>query len=178
MHTCLLCLVLFWLYHEFPMNSWHLFTPHYNDVIMDAMASQITSLTIVYSTMYSGADQRKQLWSSAPLVFVWGIHWSPVNSPHRSPVTRKCFHLMTSLWKKTEIFHDINFVITGDTGGCRYDNLRCRQWRKVSLSFQWNDLFVLSWWYHEFAVSSCDCSASLAILKLPRCQWFNPEGYG
>ena len=32
---------------------------HYNEVIMDVMASQITSLTIVYSTVYSGADQRK-----------------------------------------------------------------------------------------------------------------------
>ena len=31
-----------------------------DDIIMDAMASQITSLTIVYSAVYSGADQRKQ----------------------------------------------------------------------------------------------------------------------
>ena len=42
---------------------------HYNDVIMSAMASQITSLTIVYSTVYSGADQRKHQ-SSASLAFV------------------------------------------------------------------------------------------------------------
>ena len=33
---------------------------HYDDVIMGAIASQITSLTIVYSTVYSGADQSKQ----------------------------------------------------------------------------------------------------------------------
>ena len=32
---------------------------HNNDVIMSVMASQITSLAIVYSTIYSGADQRK-----------------------------------------------------------------------------------------------------------------------
>ena len=38
---------------------------------MGAMASQITSLTIVYSTVYSGADQRKYQ-SSALLAFVWG----------------------------------------------------------------------------------------------------------
>ena len=43
--------------------------PHYNDVIMGALASQITSLTIVYSTVYSGADQRKHQ-SSASLAFV------------------------------------------------------------------------------------------------------------
>ena len=41
---------------------------------MSPMASQITSLTIVYSTVYSGADQRKHQ-SSASLVFVRGIHW-------------------------------------------------------------------------------------------------------
>ena len=60
----------------------------YNDVIIGAIASQITSLTIVYSTVYSGADQRKYQ-SSASLAFVRGIHRGPVNSPHKWPVTRK-----------------------------------------------------------------------------------------
>ena len=52
---------------------------HYNDVIMTTMASQINSLTIVYSIVYSGADQSKHQ-SSASLSFVWGIHrsrWIP-----------------------------------------------------------------------------------------------------
>ena len=62
---------------------------------MAAIASQITSLTIVYSTVYSGADQSKHQ-SSASLAFVRGIRRGPVNSPHKWPVTRKCFHLMTS----------------------------------------------------------------------------------
>ena len=57
---------------------------------MGAIASQITSLTIVYSTVYSDADQRKHH-SSASLAFVWGIHRGPVNSPHKWPVTRKMF---------------------------------------------------------------------------------------
>ena len=61
---------------------------HYNDVIMNATASQITSLTIVYSTVYSGIGQRKQQ-SSASLSFVLGIHRWPVNSPHKGSVTRK-----------------------------------------------------------------------------------------
>ena len=65
-------------------------THHYYDVIMDAIASQITSLTIVYSTVYSDTDQRKHQ-SSASLAFVWGIHRGPVNSPHKWPVTRKMF---------------------------------------------------------------------------------------
>ena len=63
---------------------------HYDDVIMDAIASQITSLNIVYSIVYSDADQRKHQ-SSASLAFVRGIHRGPVNSPHKWPVTRKMF---------------------------------------------------------------------------------------
>ena len=63
---------------------------HYNDVIMGAMASQITSLTIFYSTVYSGAYQRK-LQSSASPAFVRGIHRRLVSSPHKWPVTRKMF---------------------------------------------------------------------------------------
>ena len=70
----------------------------------------------VYSTVYSGVDQRKHQ-SSASLAFVWGIHRGSVNSPHKWPVTRKmfpfddvimdffhamlcCFHscLLNSLW--------------------------------------------------------------------------------
>ena len=66
------------------------YTIHYNDVIMGDMASQITSLTSVYSTVYSDVDQRKHQ-SSASLAFVWGIHRGPVNSPHKCPVTGKMF---------------------------------------------------------------------------------------
>ena len=63
---------------------------HYGDVIMGAIASQITSLTIVYSIVYSDADQRKHQ-SYASLAFVRGIHRRPVNSPHKWPVTLKMF---------------------------------------------------------------------------------------
>ena len=57
---------------------------------MSTMASQIASLTIVYSTINSGTDQRKHQ-SSASLAFVWGIHRWPVNSPHKGPVPRNMF---------------------------------------------------------------------------------------
>ena len=67
------------------MRSWH-----YNDVIMSVMVSQITSLMIVYSTFYSGEDQRKHQ-SSTSLAFVWRIHRWPLNSRHKWPVTRKMF---------------------------------------------------------------------------------------
>ena len=73
---------------------------HYCDVIMGVMASLITSLTIVYSTVHSGADQ-----SSASLAFVRLIHRWPVNSPHKWPVTRKMF-----------LFDDIIVKISGWNG--------------------------------------------------------------
>ena len=56
---------------------------HYSDVIKSAMTSQI-----VCSTAFSGADQRKHQ-SSASLVFVRGNNRSPVDSPHKGPVTQK-----------------------------------------------------------------------------------------
>ena len=58
---------------------------------MGTIASQLTSLTIVYSTVYSDADQRKHQ-SSASLAFVRGIH--------REPVTRKMvpFDDVIMLW--------------------------------------------------------------------------------
>ena len=129
---------------------------HYNDVIMSATTSQITSLTIVHSTVYSGADQRKHQ-SSASLVFVQGIHRGPVNSPHKGPVTRKMFPfhdvIMTNgnrtllghvdlIPLKNKSCYGVNFVITSVTGGCRYDNPRCRQWRQS--------------WHHEKSNLYCN----------------------
>ena len=77
---------LLWVHHLCVILRWR----HYGDAIMGAIASQITSLTVVYSTVYSDADQRKHQ-SSASLAFVRGIHRGPVNSPHKWPVTRKMF---------------------------------------------------------------------------------------
>ena len=90
-------------------------TSQYSDVIMGAMASQITSLTIVYSTVYSGADQRKHQ-SSASLAFVRGIHRWAMNYPHKGPVTRKIFQFDDVIMSKIQRFkyiyssklHDFN----------------------------------------------------------------------
>ena len=79
---------------------------HYRDVIMNPMAYQITSLTIVYSTVHSSADQRKYQ-SSASLAFVRGIHRGPVNSPHKWPVTRKKFP-----------FDDVTSLVLGQSYDC------------------------------------------------------------
>ena len=70
----------------------------YNDVVKGAMAPQITSLTIIYSTVDSGTEQRKHQ-SSALLAFVRGIHRWPVNSPHKRPVARKMFDDVIMVWK-------------------------------------------------------------------------------
>ena len=86
-----------YIQHEYRKHHWATSLPwqqlichHYGDVIMATIASQITSLTIVYWTVYSGVDQRKHQ-SSVSLAFVWGIHRGPMNSPHKWPVTRKMF---------------------------------------------------------------------------------------
>ena len=63
---------------------------HYSGVIMNAMLSQITGVSIVHSTVCWTSDPRKHQ-RSASLAFVKGIHRWPVNSPHKGPVTRKMF---------------------------------------------------------------------------------------
>ena len=90
---------------------------HCIDVTMGEMASQITSLAVVYSTVYSGVDQRKHQ-SSASLAFVRGIHRGPMKSPHKGPATRKifpfddviigCHMVMTKLFKLIDnhIYYD------------------------------------------------------------------------
>ena len=88
---------------------------HYDDVIMGAVVSLITSLRIIYSIVYSDADQRKHQ-NSASLAFVWGIHRGPVNSPHKWPVTRKMFPFDDVIMMptyKTADFVLINCVING-----------------------------------------------------------------
>ena len=91
---CLITCHLFLL--EYAYNGTSLY---YSDVIMGATASQITRFVIVYSTVYSGADQRKHK-NSASLAFVWDIHLWPVNSPHKGPITRKMFPFDDVIMKK------------------------------------------------------------------------------
>ena len=57
---------------------------HYSDVMMSAVTFQITDVSVVCSTVCSGADQRK-------LAFVREIDRWPSDSPHKGPVTRKIF---------------------------------------------------------------------------------------
>ena len=76
---------------------------------MSAMVSQIPSLTIVYSTVYSGTVQRKHR-SSASLAFVRGIHRSPVNSPHKGPVTREMLPFDDVIMSKIQLFTSLVYT--------------------------------------------------------------------
>ena len=63
-------------------------------------------LSVVYSIVYSGTRQRKPQ-SSALLAFVRVIHRSPVNSPHKGPVTRKMFpfdDVIMGIWIKPDVY--------------------------------------------------------------------------
>ena len=77
---------------------------------MGAAASQITSLTIVYSAFYSDTDQRKNQ-NSASLAFVRGIHRGPVNFSHKGPVTRKMIPFDDVIMKRA-------FYLQSDLGFC------------------------------------------------------------
>ena len=70
---------------------------HYNDVIMGATASQITSLTIVYSIVI-----QTQIKENIKALCHWplcgeftGDRWIPCTN---GQIRGKCFHLMTSSW--------------------------------------------------------------------------------
>ena len=76
---------------------------HCSGVIISTMASQITSVSIIYSAVYSDADQRKHR-SSWSLAFVRGIHRYPVNSPYKGLLTGKMFP-----------FDDV-FIVTSSRG--------------------------------------------------------------
>ena len=69
---------------------------HNNDVIMSAMASKITSLR-TFTQPFIQAQNKKKYQSSASLAFVRGIHRSPVNSPHKRPVTGELILYCTDL---------------------------------------------------------------------------------
>ena len=116
---------------------------HYNDVIMGDMASQITSLTIVYTTVYSGTDKRKHQ-SSASLAFMRGIHRWPVNSPHKWPATRKMFpfHDVIMLFLSSSIpiwsdfiicFPNVNKMTTDEIRTHKYQGIIAPSWSR-----RWN----------------------------------------
>ena len=100
------CAKFFLMTRKWNTTKWnfnHAGNVHYSDVIMSAMASQITGVLIVCLNVCSVADKRRHQ-SSMSLAFVRGIHRWLVNSPHKGPVTWKMFpfwwrhHGMKIIW--------------------------------------------------------------------------------
>ena len=89
---------------------------HCSDIIISAMASQITGIPIIYSNVCSGAGQRKHQ-SSAWLAFVRGIHRWPVNSPHKGQVTRKMFAINDVTMTLPKLKHMFKSKATSSTNG-------------------------------------------------------------
>ena len=79
---------------------------HYSDVIMGVMAFQITGVSIVYSTVCLGVNQRKHQ-SPASLAFIRGLHRWLVNSPNKGSVTQKMFPFVDVIMEQSEIALDI-----------------------------------------------------------------------
>ena len=147
-------------YPRVTMNARYSKNPcHYNDVIMSAISSQITSLTIVYSTVYSAADQRKHQ-RSASLAIVRGIHRGPVNSPHKWSVTRKCFHLMTS---------SCGIIVRP---GCGIYRLMFTPSSSTPLTLTWYAIPLLKNNFHIFIFLWTKCIAfKVANIFWDQCRW-------
>ena len=128
---------------------------HYYDVIMGAIASQITSPTTVYSTVYSDADQRKYQ-SSAPLAFVRAIHWEPVNSPHKWPVTRKILPFDDVIMS----FHFVNITHFNPKSPFSTVQKIYQIWICVEIYFSLECQHFAAWW--------CDADATFAHKMLTR----------
>ena len=104
------------------LNNADIYPYHYHDVIMSGMASQITTLTIVYSRVYSGTDERKYQ-SSVSLAFVRRIHRWLVNSPHKGPVTQKMFPFDDIImWNNIHQYCSLNWYIDSLMLDCSNSN--------------------------------------------------------
>ena len=157
---------------------------------MGAIASQINSLTIVYSTVYSDADQSKHQ-SSASLAFVRGIHRRPSNSPHKWPVTRKMCPFDDVIMLKLKS-REIPFT-RNICNNCGIIVKICTEHDSVIVTVypkKYAHGFVVLCFVvvmQSFIMNSHEvfihihqgCFAGTgAIVRLPQCQWSKPDAYG
>ena len=137
---------------------------------MGTIASLITSLTIVYSSVNSGADPRKHQ-SSASLASVRGMHRWLVNSPHKGPVTRKMLpfdDVIMTIWKSKE-----NLI-------CSYFNFD----KAIVANFAYDTIALLSWcvqtvvavWWPPHWITAKRILNIIGIVSANR-QWNGPK-YG
>ena len=109
----------------------------YKDVMMGAMVFQITSLTIVYSIVYSGADQRKHQ-SSASVASVGGIHRWPVNSPHKWGSNAE----NVSIWWRHHGWQTFGNMIIWALRNTPYGRINDLYWVRCSLLVECHKLLV------------------------------------
>ena len=162
-----LCFIqMYYCYTYFEIMEMHILVRHHNGAIMGAMASHTISLTIVYSVVFSGANQRKHQ-SSASLAFVRGTHRWPVNSPHKGPVTRKMSpfddviinipHIIPQLLNKSD---------TGNIIGCpHYISYSCNH---ATINWLCFDYVKNNWKYGCGHGNKLDMSAARRRLKSSR----------
>ena len=115
---------------------------------MTTMASQITSLTVVYSIVYSGTDHRKHQ-SSASLAFVWGIHRGPGNSPHKGPVTRKMFPFDDVIMPSKQYRRKPQERLF------RHNEIKHSKRVNISAVINCRDLYFLKRWFHSLGSDQC-----------------------
>ena len=132
---------------SFAFFGWFFPFLHYDDVTMGGMTSQITSLAIVYSTVYSGADQRKHQ-SPATLAFVRGIPAQMASNAETA-----------SIWWR---HHDCGQIIIFTCGLERYTHYQGLQYITTGCS---------SWWKSYLISDSKECTFSnhslVVITHLP-----------
>ena len=145
----------YWVQNATRIHYWC----HYEDAIMSVIASQITSLTIVYPSVYSGTDQRKHQ-SSVSLAIARGIHRWPVNSPHKGPVTRKMFPfddvIMTCSMNVSLMFKLFFLRIAGTNfHRATFSKLPCMNWiHRKDIPTLYTDKGLYKWLWVSIALDN------------------------
>ena len=125
---------IWWRHHAILLARWYCTRScfHYSD-------NEIISLTIVYLTIYSGADQRKHQ-SSASLSFVRRIHRWPVNSPYKGPVTRTIFPFDNVIMPIYFRLYDISKLISLSSVGHIYTHTHIHVYMPLYQDQTWSAL--------------------------------------
>ena len=142
---------------------------------MSVMTSQITTVSIVCSTVFSGADQRKYQ-SSTSLAFVMGIHRWPVDSPHKGPVTRKMFPFDDISMKVKEIRSETVLVLLRKNSCCKIFLVSvCLRHELVFHRFQhWSLLYGTLWGLVILYIIYRTC---WSLLQVMACYLFSAHHY-
>ena len=135
---------IWYLFVSSQSNLYLALLSHYSAVIMGMMESQITSLSIVYSTICSGAYQRKHL-SAAAMAFVRGIHRCPVNSPSKWPITPKMFPFDDVMY----FANDNRVVKRLDCKSLQSPKTRRHLTTRKSITDLWSFIVAIKWTYRK-----------------------------